>query len=80
MCEDPSPFKKRKVGQQPKLESIILECRSVRIGTLRRMVTKPVVVRFHKPLSDCEYVVMMLSVSDLSCISSSVVYSGSHRV
>lgn len=26
-----------------KLESIILECRSVRIGTLRRMVTKPVI-------------------------------------
>ncbi|XP_043076099.1 sentrin-specific protease 6 isoform X2 [Puntigrus tetrazona] len=40
--EDPSP-KKRKMGQMIKLSSIILECRSVRIGTLRRMVTKPVV-------------------------------------
>lgn len=45
-CEDPSPSKKRKVGQPQKLESIILECRSVRIGSLRRMVTKPVIVRF----------------------------------
>lgn len=45
VCEDPSPSKKRKLGQVPKLESIILECRSVRIGTLRRMVTKPVIVR-----------------------------------
>ncbi|XP_017308685.2 sentrin-specific protease 6 isoform X6 [Ictalurus punctatus] len=43
VCEDPSPSKKRKLGQVPKLESIILECRSVRIGTLRRMVTKPVI-------------------------------------
>ncbi|XP_072534750.1 sentrin-specific protease 6 isoform X2 [Salminus brasiliensis] len=43
LCEDPSPSKKRKVGQPPKLESIILECRSVRIGSLRRMVTKPVI-------------------------------------
>ncbi|KAA0708966.1 Sentrin-specific protease 6 [Triplophysa tibetana] len=44
VCEEPSPLKKRKVGQQQqKLDSIILECRSVRIGTLRRMVTKPVV-------------------------------------
>ncbi|XP_060770003.1 sentrin-specific protease 6 isoform X2 [Neoarius graeffei] len=43
LCEDPSPSKKRKLGQMPKLESIILECRSVRIGTLRRMVTKPVI-------------------------------------
>ncbi|XP_066532913.1 sentrin-specific protease 6 isoform X2 [Hoplias malabaricus] len=43
MCEDPSPSKKRKVGLPPKLESIILECRSVRIGSLRRMVTKPVI-------------------------------------
>uniref|UniRef100_A0A672NCB1 Uncharacterized protein n=1 Tax=Sinocyclocheilus grahami TaxID=75366 RepID=A0A672NCB1_SINGR len=42
VCEDPSP-KKRKMGQMIKLSSIILECRSVRIGTLRRMVTKPVV-------------------------------------
>lgn len=49
MCEDPSP-KKRKVGQMQKLSSIILECRSVRIGTLRRMVTKPVVVRSTKNL------------------------------
>ncbi len=49
MCEDPSP-KKRKMGQMIKLSSIILECRSVRIGTLRRMVTKPVVVRSTKNL------------------------------
>ncbi|XP_073711808.1 sentrin-specific protease 6 isoform X2 [Misgurnus anguillicaudatus] len=41
--EDPSPSKKRKVGQVEKFDSIILDCRSVRIGTLRRMVTKPVV-------------------------------------
>ncbi|XP_036438246.1 sentrin-specific protease 6 isoform X1 [Colossoma macropomum] len=43
LCEDPSPSKKRKVGQPQKLESIILDCRSVRIGSLRRMVTKPVI-------------------------------------
>ncbi|KAM9496402.1 sentrin-specific protease 6 isoform 4-T4 [Clarias gariepinus] len=43
LCEDPSPSKKRKMAQTAKLESIILPCRSVRIGTLRRMVTKPVV-------------------------------------
>ncbi|XP_050960447.1 sentrin-specific protease 6 isoform X3 [Labeo rohita] len=42
VCEDPSA-KKRKMGQMQKLSSIILDCRSVRIGTLRRMVTKPVV-------------------------------------
>uniref|UniRef100_A0A8C1V747 Sentrin-specific protease 6 n=1 Tax=Cyprinus carpio TaxID=7962 RepID=A0A8C1V747_CYPCA len=42
VCEDPSP-KRRKMGQVQKLGSIILDCRSVRIGTLRRMVTKPVV-------------------------------------
>ncbi|KAK2883762.1 hypothetical protein Q8A67_017399 [Cirrhinus molitorella] len=42
VCEDTSA-KKRKMGQMQKLSSIILECRSVRIGTLRRMVTKPVV-------------------------------------
>ncbi|XP_076872471.1 sentrin-specific protease 6 isoform X2 [Brachyhypopomus gauderio] len=45
LCEDTSGLKKRKVcaAQSQKLESIILECRSVRIGTLRRMVTKPVI-------------------------------------
>ncbi|XP_026881859.1 sentrin-specific protease 6 isoform X3 [Electrophorus electricus] len=45
LCEDASVSKKRKVCpvQPQKLESIILECRSVRIGTLRRMVTKPVI-------------------------------------
>lgn len=43
VCEDPSPSKKRKMEQVQMLGSIILECRSVRIGTLRRMVTKPVV-------------------------------------
>ncbi|XP_059369297.1 sentrin-specific protease 6-like isoform X2 [Carassius carassius] len=42
VCEDPSP-KKWKMDQMMKLSSIILGCRSVRIGTLRRMVTKPVV-------------------------------------
>ncbi|XP_031436996.1 sentrin-specific protease 6 isoform X2 [Clupea harengus] len=42
VCEDHSTPKRRKVIA-PKLESIILECRSVRIGTLRRMVTKPVI-------------------------------------
>ncbi|XP_026147427.1 sentrin-specific protease 6-like isoform X1 [Carassius auratus] len=42
VCEDPCP-KKRKMDQKMKLSSIILGCRSVRIGTLRRMVTKPVV-------------------------------------
>ncbi|TSL47581.1 Sentrin-specific protease 6 [Bagarius yarrelli] len=41
--DDPSSSKKRKLGPGQKLESIILECRSVRIGTLRRMVTKPVI-------------------------------------
>uniref|UniRef100_A0A8C1L250 SUMO specific peptidase 6a n=1 Tax=Cyprinus carpio TaxID=7962 RepID=A0A8C1L250_CYPCA len=34
VCEDPSP-KRRKMGQVQKLGSIILDCRSVRIGTLR---------------------------------------------
>ncbi|XP_067272841.1 sentrin-specific protease 6 isoform X2 [Pseudorasbora parva] len=43
VCEDPSPSKKKKVEPVQMLSSIILECRSVRIGTLRRMVTKPVV-------------------------------------
>uniref|UniRef100_A0AAY4CMD5 Ubiquitin-like protease family profile domain-containing protein n=1 Tax=Denticeps clupeoides TaxID=299321 RepID=A0AAY4CMD5_9TELE len=43
VCEEHSPTKKRKVNLPYKLESIILECRSVRIGTLRRMVTKPVI-------------------------------------
>ncbi|KAF7694379.1 sentrin-specific protease 6 isoform X3 [Silurus meridionalis] len=43
LCDDPSPSKKRKMGPMEKMESIILECRSVRIGTLRRMVTKPVI-------------------------------------
>ncbi|MGH0119505.1 UNVERIFIED_CONTAM: hypothetical protein FKN15_007706 [Acipenser sinensis] len=42
--------KRRKVvhihpgGLHTKLESIILDCRSIRIGSLRRMVTKPVIV------------------------------------
>ncbi|KAF5895282.1 sentrin-specific protease 6 isoform X7, partial [Clarias magur] len=45
LCEDPSPSKKRKMTQMAKLDSIILECRSVRIGTLRRMVTKPVIFK-----------------------------------
>lgn len=31
------------------LDSIILECRSVRVGTLRRMVTKPVIVSCPAP-------------------------------
>ncbi|XP_076129471.1 sentrin-specific protease 6 isoform X1 [Alosa pseudoharengus] len=42
VCEDHCTPKRRKITA-PKLESIILECRSVRIGTLRRMVTKPVI-------------------------------------
>ncbi|KAJ8270822.1 hypothetical protein GJAV_G00119680 [Gymnothorax javanicus] len=41
----PSPAitKRRKVSMSYNLDSIILECRSVRVGTLRRMVTKPVI-------------------------------------
>ncbi|XP_067098217.1 sentrin-specific protease 6-like isoform X2 [Osmerus mordax] len=37
--DDTTPRKKPKMA----LDSIILECRSVRVGTLRRMVTKPVI-------------------------------------
>lgn len=44
MADDPSPSKKRKVSQL-QVASMIMQCRSVRIGTLRRMVTKPVIVR-----------------------------------
>ncbi|XP_035278316.1 sentrin-specific protease 6 isoform X3 [Anguilla anguilla] len=39
----PTLTKRRKVSLSYKLDSIILECRSVRVGTLRRMVTKPVI-------------------------------------
>ncbi|XP_074541521.1 sentrin-specific protease 6 isoform X2 [Halichoeres trimaculatus] len=39
----PPKTKKPKIQVPEKCDSIILECRSVRIGTLRRMVTKPVV-------------------------------------
>ncbi|XP_022625985.1 sentrin-specific protease 6 isoform X6 [Seriola dumerili] len=58
-CSFPSQVKAAEFGNQPpeqfsprtkkpkfmssKCDSIILECRSVRVGTLRRMVTKPVV-------------------------------------
>ncbi|XP_039981161.1 sentrin-specific protease 6 isoform X6 [Xiphias gladius] len=58
-CSFPSQVKATEFGNQPpeqfsprtkkpkimsnKCDSIILECRSVRVGTLRRMVTKPVV-------------------------------------
>uniref|UniRef100_A0A3Q1H2N8 Sentrin-specific protease 6 n=2 Tax=Anabas testudineus TaxID=64144 RepID=A0A3Q1H2N8_ANATE len=35
--------KKPKITSPSKCDSIILECRSVRVGTLRRMVTKPVI-------------------------------------
>lgn len=39
------PSKTKKPKQQPSnCVSIILECRSVRVGTLRRMVKKPVIV------------------------------------
>ncbi|XP_035986305.1 sentrin-specific protease 6 isoform X1 [Fundulus heteroclitus] len=38
------PAKRKKLKASPtKCDSIILECRSVRIGTLRRMVVKPVI-------------------------------------
>ncbi|XP_056337174.1 sentrin-specific protease 6 isoform X1 [Danio aesculapii] len=43
VSDDATVSKRRKINQEQKLSSIILECRSVRIGTLRRMVTKPVV-------------------------------------
>ncbi|KAG9347400.1 hypothetical protein JZ751_004967 [Albula glossodonta] len=39
----PTLTKRRKVSVSYKLDSIILDCRSVRLGTLRRMVTKPVI-------------------------------------
>uniref|UniRef100_A0AAQ5YDN2 Sentrin-specific protease 6 n=1 Tax=Amphiprion ocellaris TaxID=80972 RepID=A0AAQ5YDN2_AMPOC len=39
-----SPRPKKSRFMPNKCDSIILECRSVRVGTLRRMVTKPVVV------------------------------------
>ncbi|XP_029352518.1 sentrin-specific protease 6 isoform X2 [Echeneis naucrates] len=38
-----SPKTKKPKFMSSKCDSIILECRSVRVGTLRRMVTKPVV-------------------------------------
>ncbi|XP_061610274.1 sentrin-specific protease 6 isoform X3 [Phyllopteryx taeniolatus] len=38
-----SPRSKRSKAESGKCGSIILQCRSVRVGTLRRMVTKPVV-------------------------------------
>ncbi|XP_069033591.1 LOW QUALITY PROTEIN: sentrin-specific protease 6 [Embiotoca jacksoni] len=38
-----SPRPKKPKFMSTKCDSIILECRSVRVGTLRRMVTKPVV-------------------------------------
>ncbi|XP_022625984.1 sentrin-specific protease 6 isoform X5 [Seriola dumerili] len=38
-----SPRTKKPKFMSSKCDSIILECRSVRVGTLRRMVTKPVV-------------------------------------
>lgn len=40
-----SPKTKKPKISPTNCDSIILECRSVRVGTLRRMVTKPVVVR-----------------------------------
>ncbi|CAB1340390.1 unnamed protein product [Coregonus sp. 'balchen'] len=40
--DDSTPRKKQKSSPY-KLDSIILDCRSVRVGTLRRMVTKPVI-------------------------------------
>ncbi|TRY59152.1 hypothetical protein DNTS_032401 [Danionella cerebrum] len=43
VVEDPTLSKKVKLELSRKLSSIILDCRSVRIGTLRRMLTKPVV-------------------------------------
>ncbi|XP_061098550.1 sentrin-specific protease 6 isoform X2 [Conger conger] len=39
----PTLTKRRKVSLSYRLDSIILDCRSVRVGTLRRMVTKPVI-------------------------------------
>lgn len=39
-----SPRTKKPKVSSVKCDSIILECRSIRVGTLRRMVTKPVVV------------------------------------
>lgn len=43
-AEQFSPKTKKPKISTNKCGSIILECRSVRVGTLRRMVTKPVVV------------------------------------
>ncbi|KAG7465830.1 hypothetical protein MATL_G00157880 [Megalops atlanticus] len=43
---DDSDMKRRKVGcvgSAPTCDRMILDCRSVRLGTLRRMVTKPVI-------------------------------------
>ncbi|XP_034143708.1 sentrin-specific protease 6 isoform X3 [Esox lucius] len=40
--DDSTPKKKQRLSPN-KLDSIILDCRSVRVGTLRRMVTKPVI-------------------------------------
>ncbi|XP_031692870.1 sentrin-specific protease 6 isoform X1 [Oncorhynchus kisutch] len=41
MPDDSTPKKKQRISPD-KLDSIILDCRSVRVGTLRRMVSKPV--------------------------------------
>ncbi|KAL0967294.1 hypothetical protein UPYG_G00250400 [Umbra pygmaea] len=42
IAEDFTPMKKQRISPS-RLDSIILDCRSVRVGTLRRMVTKPVI-------------------------------------
>ncbi|CAB1342762.1 unnamed protein product, partial [Coregonus sp. 'balchen'] len=55
MPDDSTPRKKQRISPD-KLDSIILDCRSVRVGTLRRMVTKPVNVRLRaSELISCEW-------------------------
>ncbi|XP_077409027.1 sentrin-specific protease 6 [Vanacampus margaritifer] len=49
-----SPRSKRSKVESGKCSSIILQCRSVRVGTLRRMVTKPVVFSVEHILLETE--------------------------
>ncbi|XP_051908628.1 sentrin-specific protease 6 [Hippocampus zosterae] len=49
-----SPRSKRSKVEPGKCASIILQCRSVRVGTLRRMVTKPVVFSVEHILLETE--------------------------
>nr|XP_020475099.1 sentrin-specific protease 6 [Monopterus albus] len=71
--EEFSPRTKKPKVVPDKCDSIILECRSVRVGTLRRMVTKPVVfsvdhIQLETEGPNCDSVEVCLQASELiSC-------------